>query len=124
MVSDKFSLKKLESLLHPTIRAKIEETILHYNEGVIVIEAIKLLETGLSDQCDSVWVVNASSRKRLERLTKRDNITVEEARNRLDMQGSQALKLQRADVIIENDGSLEATYSQIWNEWGKIGLPK
>ena len=122
--SDKFSLKKLESLLHPTIRAKIEETILHYNEGVIVIEAIKLLETGLSDQCDSVWVVNASSRKRLERLTKRDNITVEEARNRLDMQGSQALKLQRADVIIENDGLLEATYAQIWHEWGKIGLPK
>ncbi len=40
------------------------------------------------------------------------------------MQGSQALKLQRADVIIENDGSLEATYAQIWHEWGKIGLPK
>lgn len=122
--SDKSLLKKLESLLHPTIRAKIEETILDYNEGVIVIEAIKLLETGLSDRCDSVWVVNASSSKRLERLTKRDNINVEEAQNRLHMQGSQDLKLQRADVIIENDGSLEATYTQIWREWGKIGLPK
>ena len=122
--SDKSSLKKLESLLHPTIRAKIEETILHYNEGVIVVEAIKLLETGLSDHCDSVWVVNASYKMRLERLTERDNINIEEAHNRLYMQGSQELKLKQADVIIENDGSLEGTYAQIWREWGKIGLPK
>ncbi|MEE3254935.1 MAG: dephospho-CoA kinase, partial [Chloroflexota bacterium] len=103
---------------------KIEETILHYNEGVIVVEAIKLLETGLSDHCDSVWVVNASFKKRLERLTERDNINIEEAHNRLYMQGSQELKLKQADVIIENDGPLETTYAQIWREWGKIGLPK
>ena len=122
--SDKSALKKLESLLHPTIRAKIEETILNYQEGVIVIEAIKLLETGLSDYCDSVWVVNASYNKRLARLTERDNINIEEAQNRLHMQSSQELKLQRADVIIENESSLDVTYAQIWREWGKIVLPK
>ena len=122
--SDKSALKKLESLLHPTIRAKIDETILNYQEGVIVIEAIKLLETGLSDYCDSVWVINASDNKRLARLTERDNINIYEAQNRIHMQGPQELKLQRADVVIENDDSLDATYVQIWREWGKIVLPK
>ena len=122
--SDKAALKKLELLVHPIIRAQIEDAISNYKEGVIVVEAFKLLETGLSDQCDSVWVVNASYNKRLARLTERDNINIEEAQKRLHMQSSQELKLQRADVIIENESSLDVTYAQIWREWGKIVLPK
>jgi dephospho-CoA kinase len=122
--SDKSSLNKLESLLYPMVRIKIEDTILDSNEGVIVVEAIKLLESGLSGHCDSVWVVNASFQQRLERLIQRDNIDAEEAQNRLHMQGSQELKLQQADVIIENSGLLEETCVQVRHEWGKIVLPK
>ena len=122
--SDKLSLNKLELLLHPTIRSKIEETILDSNDGVIVVEAIKLLESGLSNHCDSVWVVNASFEQRLERLMQRDNINAKEAQNRLHMQGSQELKLQQADVIIENSRLLEDIYLQVWHEWGKIEMPK
>ena len=92
--------------------------------GVIVVEAIKLLESRLSDHCDSVWVVNASLQKRLERLVRRDNINTEDAQNRLLMQGSQQLKLKRADVIIENEGSIDETSVQVRYEWGKIEMPK
>ena len=122
--SDKLSLNRLELLLHPMIRSKIEETILDSNDGVIVVEAIKLLESGLSNHCDSVWVVNASFEQRLERLIQRDNINAKEAQNRLHMQGPQELKLQQADVIIANSRSLEETYVQVWYEWGKIEMPK
>jgi dephospho-CoA kinase len=122
--SDKSALNKLELLLHPIIRTKIEERILEGDEGVIVVEAIKLLESRLSDHCDSVWVVNASLQKRLERLVRRDNINTEDAQNRLLMQGSQELKLERADVIIENEGSLDETSVQVRYEWGKIEMPK
>ena len=118
--TDKSALNKLELLLHPTIRTKIEEIILKGNEGVFVVEAIKLLESQLSDHCDSVWVVNASLEQRLERLMQRDNINTEDAQNRLHVQGSQEWKLKRADVIIENDGSLEETSVQVRHEWGKI----
>ena len=122
--SDKLSLNRLELLLHPMIRSKIEETILDSNDGVIVVEAIKLLESGLSNHCDSVWVINASFEQRLERLIQRDNINAKEAQNRLHMQGPQELKLQQADVIIANSRSLEETYVQVWHEWGKIEMPK
>ncbi len=122
--SDKLSLNRLELLLHPMIRSKIEETILDSNDGVIVVEAIKLLESGLSNHCDSVWVVNASFEQRVERLIQRDNINAKEAQNRLHMQGPQELKLQQADVIIANSRSLEETYVQVWHEWGKIEMPK
>ena len=122
--SDKSSLNRLELLLHPMVRSKIEETILDSNDGVIVVEAIKLLESGLSNHCDTVWVVNASFEQRSERLIQRDNINAKEAQNRLGMQGSQELKLQQADVIIENSRSLEETYVQVWHEWGKIEMPK
>ena len=122
--SDKSSLNRLELLLHPMIRSKIEETILDSNDGVIVVEAIKLLESGLSNHCDTVWVVNASFEQRSERLIQRDNINAKEAQNRLRMQGPQELKLQQADVIIENSRSLEETYVQVWHEWGKIEMPK
>ena len=122
--SDRSKLNKLELLLHPIIRTKIEERILEGDEGVIVVEAIKLLESKLSDHCDSVWVVNASLQQRLERLVRRDSINTEDAQNRLLMQGSQELKLKRADVIIENEGSLDETSVQVRHEWGKIEMPK
>jgi dephospho-CoA kinase len=122
--TDKSALNKLELLLHPIIRTKIEERILEGNEGVFVVEAIKLLESRLSDHCDSVWVVNASLEQRMERLMRRDNINTEDAQNRLHIQGSQEWKLKRADVIIENDGSLEETSVQVRHEWSKIEMHK
>ena len=78
--NDSVLLKKLEELLHPLIRLRIENLISTTNKDVVVVEAIKLLESGLSDKCNSIWVVDASEKVRLQRLMERDNISSFEAK--------------------------------------------
>ena len=121
---DAISLKKLETLLHPLIRSRIEKMITECTKDVIVIEAIKLLESGLSNECDSVWVVNASIACRMERLMKRDNISATKAEKLLYLQGNQESKNDLADVVIDNDISFENTRVQVRYEWGKIVVPE
>tara|TARA_B100000945_G_C20384687_1_gene599054 strand:- start:714 stop:1328 length:615 start_codon:yes stop_codon:yes gene_type:complete len=122
--NDSVLLKKLEELLHPLIRLRIENLISTTNKDVVVVEAIKLLESGLSDKCNSIWVVNASEKVRLQRLMERDNISSFEAKKMLYFQMSQDYKLNNADVVINNNNSFEDTYVQVRCEWGKIVLSK
>ena len=122
--NDSVLLKKLEELLHPLIRLRIENLISTTNKDVVVVEAIKLLESGLSDKCNSIWVVNASEKVRLQRLMERNNISNFEAKKMLDFQMSQDYKLNSADVVINNNNSFEDIYVQVRCEWGKIVLSK
>src|SRR5512133_1169967 len=55
--SDKAALDQLESIIHPLVLQAVDWMVQRSNKPVIVIEAIKLLETDLRKVCDSVWVV-------------------------------------------------------------------
>ena len=87
------------------ISNKVEKTVKNPSGfKYIVIDAPLLIETGLNKITDEVWVVFASYETRIDRITKRDNISAELAEKRLANQTPQSELITYADVVIENDG--------------------
>jgi hypothetical protein len=78
-----------------------------------VIEAIKLLETPLAGLCDSVWISQAAESTQLERLLQVRKMDKAQARQRIAAQAPQEEKRQQANVVINTEGSFEATWQQI-----------
>lgn len=110
-------LTELESIIHPLVIEEVERIIQESTIPVIVIEAIKLIESRLIDQCDTLWVTNAPLEIRLARLTLFREMTEDDARARIQAQPPQEVKLEQADVIIQNDGTLEDLLIQVKHAW-------
>lgn len=116
--SDPAALAELEAVVHPVVYQEISHRLAVARAAVVVIEAIKLLEAGLSLQlCDQVWVVSAPRSQQIERLMATRGLSEAEATLRIDAQPPQVEKIARADVVIENDGSLEQMRAQVHNAW-------
>jgi dephospho-CoA kinase len=87
---------------------------------VLVLDAIKLIEAGIADFCDEVWVTDADRETQVARIMSRNDVGRSEAERRIDAQPPQSEKLARADVVIDNAGSLEATRSQVLAAWERL----
>jgi dephospho-CoA kinase len=118
--SDKAALKQLEAIIHPYVRQAIDILVKRAKQKVVVIEAIKLLESPLRDQCESIWVSDAPQHVQVERLVRKRGLSQEEALQRVKMQAPQNEKLALADVIITNNGSYEDLWKQVNEQWKKL----
>jgi dephospho-CoA kinase len=117
---DPAKLAKLERILHPRVIARILEARKMLRDGdVLVVEAIKLLESGLRNVCDEVWVVVASRELLLERLASR-GLPRAEAELRLGAQYSETEFRSAADVLIENDGDRDQLKKRVRAEWDRL----
>lgn len=112
--ADPAALARLEAIVHPAVNQEIEQQIsrLPANQ-IIVIEAIKLIETNWHTRCNALWVVTASYQTQLERLMRTRGLTEAQARLRIEAQPPQSEKIALADVVIDNNGSLEHTRAQV-----------
>ncbi len=117
---DADALRALENILHPLVAQGIDWLVRRTKRSVIVIEAIKLLETDLRQACDSIWVVDASPETQLRRLMRKRGLSEAEARKRIAAQPPQAAKRAVADVVIHNDGSFEETWKQVVAAWKRV----
>lgn len=116
--ADGQALARLERIVHPAVFVRIKERLEQTQAGVVVIEAIKLLEAGLSVQlCDIIWVVTAPREQQIQRLMATRNLSRAEAELRIDAQPPQELKVAQADVVIDNGGSKEETRAQVLRAW-------
>lgn len=114
------AMAMLEEIVHPLVRQALDVLARRTRQRVIVIEAIKLLETDLHTMCDQIWVTRAPSALQLERLLEKRNLSRKEARDRINAQAPATQKLTKADVVIENDGSFEKTWDQVYQAWQEI----
>ncbi|HSN73750.1 MAG TPA: dephospho-CoA kinase [Anaerolineae bacterium] len=116
--NDPAALADLEAIVHPAVFQVIQRRVDEADAPVVVIEAIKLLEAGLSRQlCHQVWVVTAPREQQIQRLMRSRNLSAAEAVLRIDAQPPQADKVAQADVVIENSGSLEDVRVQVEQSW-------
>ena len=86
---DNAALTDLEAIVHPEVRRMVEEQLESASGDevpFVVIEAIKLVESGLSDRCDEVWLVECAPETQRERLAAR-GVSAEDAERRLAAQG-------------------------------------
>jgi dephospho-CoA kinase len=117
--TDPDALASLESIVHPLVAQAIDVLVRRSHHKVIVIEAIKLLESGLRAKCDVVWVAHAPEKVQLSRLMHKRGQSESAARQRINAQPSQELKVAMADVVIENDSSFDETWHQVLAAWQK-----
>ena len=120
--SDPAKRRKLESLLHPLIIYEMKEQAHQYleNNEIVVFMAPLLYENGLERFCDQVWLISSSKEKQINRLKKRDELKKEEALKRINSQMSLSEKKKKADVVIENNSSIEDLKTKIDLYWGKL----
>ena len=103
--------KKLEGILHPGIMDEVRRFFRRKEEQgeKIAFASVPLLfETGFEKFFDKIILVYAADDIRLERLVKRDNLSLEYAQNRLNLQISQNKKLSLADYVLYNNKDFES----------------
>jgi dephospho-CoA kinase len=115
--ADPKKLARLERIMHPRVIARILEARKMLRDGdVMVVEAIKLLESDLRNVCDEIWVVLAPRAVLIERLRAR-GLPQAEAEIRLARQSSEEEFRAAADVVILNDGDRDATRARVREAW-------
>ena len=119
--ADANALADLDRIAHPAVIAEVDRRIGLIAGGIVVLDAVKLIESGHADHCDAVWVVIADPDVQVTRLMKRNKLPELEARRRVRAQPPLEAKLARADLVIDNSGSREETRAQVDRAWR--GLP-
>jgi dephospho-CoA kinase len=124
--SDAAERKALETITHPAIRAVMKARMTHYEttepDKLVVVDVPLLYESKLEGYFEQVMVVYVPRPTQLRRLMERDGLSAEEADKRLQAQMDIEEKKQRADILIDNSGSLAETAEQIARFWREKGL--
>ncbi len=116
-------LKKLTEIVWPGIRKLASQELAEFEtagNAIAVLEAAVLFEAGWEDLCDEIWVVVVEPDLAVERLGSRNGLDPEAARARINSQLSNAERTARADVVIENNSSLEALEGSIASAWEQL----
>jgi dephospho-CoA kinase len=114
-------IKELNAIVHPAVIAKENEMMGDLErrdpEGVVMVEAALILESGAADRFDNLIVVTCHPEQRMMRYARRHGVSEEVARaevtRRMAAQIPDEQKIQAADFVIDNSGSLEATERQV-----------
>jgi dephospho-CoA kinase len=104
--SDPGRRRELEAILHPLIRADMERRASAAFGRYLVMAIPLLIESGGRGRVDRVLVIDVDEEVQLKRLMERDGGTMEQAKAILAAQAGRATRLQAADDVLENMGSL------------------
>jgi dephospho-CoA kinase len=118
--SDPVALRRLEALVHPPVIRAVERRIRASTAPVVVVEAIKLLESGMAETYDAIWVTTCSETTQVQRLMTSRGLSRDAALMRVRAQPPQAAKIAEADVVITTEGSLASTREQVTAAWRAI----
>ena len=121
--SSRQALEDLENILHPLASTATRHIIEQSPLPVVVIEAIKLLESDLAEQCQQIWVVETDERSQYERLQRTRGMSRADIRARLAQQTPTAQMKEQADVVIDNSGSIAAAWEQVRTAWKALPQP-
>jgi len=111
----------LEDLLHPLVFEKIEgflKTIRNHH-AVVVIEVPLLFEKGYEERFKKTVIVSADEKTALHRLEK-SGVSRDDAMQRLRSQLPMEVKTKKSDFIIDNNGTLEETMTQVTALYEKL----
>lgn len=117
--SDENELKWLESVLHPAVTQRIRSLILAA-ERPVVIEAIKLMDSGLKNLCTQCWLADADEKIRIARLMEKRGYSYETAVHRIAAQKSIDWNSYRFDAIIDTAVPLEELWEHTLMLWNRL----
>ncbi len=114
---DGAALRLLEAIVHPAVEAAAQQRVERFagREGVIVLDAVKLLEGRLADLCDRIWVISCTVEEQERRLVQERGLSPAAARARID--AGPAFTDPRIDAVIDNSGSWDSTRARVHDLW-------
>ena len=121
--SDPEQREKLNAITHPAVWKRARELFDQAAMDEVVVYDVPLLVEGAKGRqldFDLIVVVNASTETRLHRLTELRGMTHDEAMHRLNSQASDTERLAVADVVIDNNGSVDETLEQVDALWATV----
>lgn len=119
--NDPAKLAALNAIVHPVIWGAIADELELLAEGdeIVVVDAALVVGSPLEDACDLLVVVDAPSEVRLRRVLDARGTTEADVRARMASQAEPERLLDRADIVVRNDGALEdlaAHADRVWKE--------
>ncbi|MFI6767683.1 dephospho-CoA kinase [Streptomyces sp. NPDC050355] len=119
--SDPERLKALNAIVHPLVGARSADLEASAGPDAVVVHDVPLLtENGLAPLYDLVVVVDAAPQTQLDRLVRLRGMAEDEAKSRMAAQATRAQRLAVADLVIDNDGPLEALEPQVRAVWERL----
>jgi dephospho-CoA kinase len=98
--------RDLEAILHPLIRADMEQSAELAIGPYVIMDIPLLVEGGSRDRVDRVLVVDVDEAVQLQRVMARDGCTEQQARAILASQASRSARLAAADDVLLNTGTV------------------
>jgi len=103
----------LESKIHPVVRDRFVLEQQQLTDSTIIFSIPLLFEANLTHLVTEIWVVSCDRETQLSRLQQRNNLTLQQAQSRIASQLPLSEKIAQADVVIENNSTLNALYKFI-----------
>ena len=117
--------RELEGITHPVVRRLAAERMSAAESAdptaVVVYDVPLLVESGPDHGFELVVVAHAPAAVRIERMVALRGMDRAEAERRVGAQASDAERLAIADVVIDTDGTLDATLEQVDRLWERVG---
>lgn len=123
VMADRAALRELEQLLEPGIRRTLDARLADSPADVVVLDAIRLIEGGLYQRCNAIWVVVCDAEVQIARLQTSRHFTEEQARLRVNAQTPVEDKLKYATSVIHNSGDLSDLERQTLEAWADTVVP-
>lgn len=118
--ADPEAMEILESIVHPLVGQAVDVLVRRSRQKVIVVEAIKLLESDIRDKCDTLWVTYAPEDIQITRLMQKRGMSELTARQRIAAQTGHEEKIEASNIVIRNDGSFEGTWRKVATAWKEL----
>jgi dephospho-CoA kinase len=107
MMESELEKKRVEALIHPLVEKKMLEYFASQNSRLLFAEIPLLYESQWQGKFDLVWVVVADDDVRIDRLVSKRKVSKQQALSLMRHQIAQKRKIELADVVIDNNGTLE-----------------
>ena len=122
--ADATARRQLDEIIHPEVFAflerQVEELAAAAQHRLVCLDIPLLFETGYNSQVDVTVVVFVDGQTQLRRLMDRDNLSEQEAQERIAAQMPLSEKARLADYVIDNNETLEATQQQVTILWQRL----
>lgn len=120
--ADPAARRDLEAIVHPEVRRLFAEGCDEHRDTdrVVVFSAPLLVETGMHSAFEVLVVVSTTVETQLERLLRDRGLSEEQVRARIDAQAPLEAKAAVADVIVDNEGSIEELVGQVDRLWSDL----
>ena len=120
--ADPSARRDLEAIVHPEVRRMFAEGSERFTgtDRVVVFSAPLLVETGMHTAFDVLIVVSTSVGTQIERLMRGRGMSAEAVRARIAAQAPLEDKAEVADVLLDNEGSVEELEEQVGRLWAEL----